>query len=415
MARSPLTLAAAVTSALPRTEVVRVAELTEGMSGRYDSAIATLGDGRQVVVRVAVDAEAADDLAGDARALAALSAGVRGVLPFAAPDVLGRATLKRSPALVQSFLPGYRVDAGHVPAGPGVATALADALAAVHALPTSVVRDAGLPVRTAAQVRDEAERLLDRAEATERLPFGLLRRWSTAIGTEALWRFETTVTLGGADPSSFLLSDDVHGIPRVSGLLSWSGLGVGDPAQDLRWLASAPAARDDVLAAYSARAHRATDTMLAERARLHAELEFAAWLVHGHDAGTASVVDDAVALLESLADSVRDEPPLGRETVSVSDAMAVLGRVSTGTDAVDTSMQTDTYDPERLGLFSTEEIEALNQTRTGVAAPGEATEPLEFSLWSGKDAEPASAADLDAEPDIDSAARNAMRRWTGTD
>ena len=52
MARSPLTLAATVTSALPRVVVTGVRTLSEGVSGRYDSAIAELEDGRRVVVRV---------------------------------------------------------------------------------------------------------------------------------------------------------------------------------------------------------------------------------------------------------------------------------------------------------------------------------------------------------------------------
>ena len=65
MARSPLTLAASVTSALPRVAVVGVAPLTEGVSGRYDSAIATLDDGRRVVVRVPVNDQAEQDQRAD--------------------------------------------------------------------------------------------------------------------------------------------------------------------------------------------------------------------------------------------------------------------------------------------------------------------------------------------------------------
>ena len=127
MARSPLTLAASVTSALPRVAVVGVAPLTEGVSGRYDSAIATLDDGRRVVVRVPVNDQAEQDLLSEARALTSLTAGVRGVLPFGAPDVLGQTTVDGRSALVQTLLPGYRVVAAHVPAGRGVATALASA------------------------------------------------------------------------------------------------------------------------------------------------------------------------------------------------------------------------------------------------------------------------------------------------
>ncbi len=436
MARSPLTLAASVTSALPRVAVVGVAPLTEGVSGRYDSAIATLDDDRRVVVRVPVNDEAQDDLLAEARALISLTAGVRGVLPFGAPDVLGQTSVDGRAALVQSLLPGYRVDAAHVPSGRGIATALAAAIAAVHDLPVTVIRDAGLPMLTSGQVRDEAERLLDRAEATGLLPFGLLRRWSTALGSDPLWRFETTVVLGGVDPASFVFEDDADGAPVVTGLLSWGGLGVGDPAIDLRWTASAPAAQADVLDEYARRSHRAPDSLLSERARLHAELEFAKWLVHGHESGDRTVVGDAVALLESLDASVRDEPVRACDDVTLDEALAATQRVPAGAgDAADTSMQTDSFDPDTLAAFLADENEAGSAETSHLE-----TIPIELSEWSAapaatgrvpvhtadvpvtapaareddlapaEDGAPVSADDIDR----DTAARNALRRWTGT-
>lgn len=418
MARSALTLAASVTAALPRTTVTGVRELTEGGAGRFDSAVATLGDGRRVVVRVPTGDEADAELRAEARALKALTAGVRSVLPFGAPDVLGETTVDGRHTVVQTLLPGYRVDAQHVPEGPGVATALADALARIHDLPVAVIRDAGLPVRTAAQERDEAERLLDRAEATGRLPFGLLRRWSTALGDDALWRFETTVTLGGADPASFVLEDDGLGVPAVTGLLSWGALGVGDPALDLRWTASTPAARDEVVRAYTERSHRAPDALLVARARLHAELEFARWLVHGVSAGAESVIADAEGLLASLDETVRDEPPLAQQTVSAHDAISASDRVAVR-PAGDTSMQTDAFSPDELAALIDDEH----------ATAGQATVPIDLSDWNAtaavhgaqgavRDAAAPAPSDGDTDPEvdpeIDTAAQNALRRWSET-
>ncbi|MBN9213233.1 MAG: aminoglycoside phosphotransferase [Microbacterium sp. SCN 70-200] len=430
MARSPLTLAASVTSALPRVVVTSVGSLSEGTSGRYDSAIAHLEDGRRVVVRVPVDDDADADLRAEARALTSLTPGVRAVLPFGAPDVLGQTRVDGRHTLVQTLLPGYRVDAAHVPAGRGIATALATATAQVHDLPVTVVRDAGLPVQTAAAVRDEAEKLLDAAEATGRLPFGLLRRWSTALASDRLWRFETTVVLGGADPASFVFEDDAEGVPIVTGLLSWGGLAVSDPAIDLRWTASAPAARDDVLDAYARASHRAPDPQLAERARLHAELEFAKWLVHGHTTGSEEIIADAVALLDSLAESVRDQPAVHHDAVTADEAIAASERVPAAAGPIDTSMHTDTFDAETLAGFMSNETAAID---TGEA---DATVPVELSAWTGlreetgvvapatSDGESAATAEAPVtsgasgeEPrdaDVDSAARNALRRWTGT-
>lgn len=436
MARSPLTLAASVTSALPRVVVTGVGSLSEGTSGRYDSAIAALEDGRRVVVRVPVDDDADTDLRAESRALKSLTAGVRAVLPFGAPDVLGETRVDGRHTLVQTLLPGYRVDAGHVPAGPGIATALGAATAHVHDLPVTVVRDAGLPLRSAAQVRDEAELLLDRAEATGLLPFGLLRRWSTALASDALWRFETTVVLGGVDPASFVFEDDDEGVPVVTGLLTWGGLGVGDPAVDLRWTASAPAARGDVFETYARTSHRAPDPQLSERARLHAELEFAKWLVHGQSAGSQEVIDDAVALLESLDESVRDQPAVVHGGVTADEAIAASARVPASSGPINTSMHTDTFDPETLASFIADEGERD-------AGDAEETVPIELSGWTGMREDDARAdtgaavgttgttgvtdtgahahvsrdVDHDAvgtDDDPDAAARNALRRWTGT-
>lgn len=415
MARSPLTLAAAATAALstasgPGAEIVGVAPLTEGGAGTFDSALLHLADGGRLVIRVPQTAEAEAGLSREVQALAALTAGVRALLGFRAPEVRGHARLGDGVARVMTYLPGYRVDAAHVPAGRGVATSLAGAIAAVHDLPASVVQGAGLPVATATQVHAETEALLDRAEATGRLPFGLLRRWSRALAAEPLWRFEPTVTLGGVDPSTFTFTD-IDGVPTVSGLLDWSGLRVGDPAEDLRWTSSAPDAVADVFRAYAAGTERSPDAMLAERARLHAELEFAKWLIHGHESGSSTILDDAVGLLESLDESVRDEPPLAAGTVTLDDAIAALGRVPAApTDSVDTSMQTDAYDPGSMDPFDDED--ELAEARS--ASVDQETEPIEFSGWPGMDEAPAPASAEDEDRDPDDAARNALRRWTGT-
>ncbi|KRB35712.1 phosphotransferase [Microbacterium sp. Root180] len=351
MARSPFTLAASVTSALPRVGVVGVGALTEGIAGRYDSAVAELDDGRRVVVRVPADAAVLPELAAEVRALRALTPGVRGLLPFRAPELLGEAGLGDTRAVVLDFLPGYRVDPAHLPPGRGAATSVGAALAALHALPLSIVRTEGLPVRTPQQVRTDAARLLDRATATKRVPATLLSRWRRALDTDELWRFESAVVLGGAGAASFLF-EDIDGAPAVTGLLDWHGLSVGDPATDLQWLASAPTAADDVYAAYVAGSGRAPDARARERARLYAELEFASWLVHGHETGRDDVVDDAVGLLETLAVGVADDDILMDAPLDVSDAIALLERMPEASAVVvDTSMQTDAYDPEELSLW----------------------------------------------------------------
>jgi macrolide phosphotransferase len=420
MARSPLTLAASVASALPRVGVVGVGILTEGAAGRYDAALAELDDGRRVVVRAPADPDAAPELAAEARALRALTPGVRGLLPFRAPELLGEAGLGDARAVVVDFLPGYRVDAAHLPSGRGAATSIGEALAALHALPLSIVRTEGLPVRTPQQVRDDVSRLIDRVQATRSAPGTLLDRWRRAVDTDELWRFESAVVLGGAGAASFLF-EDVDAVPRVSGVLEWHGLSVGDPATDLQWLASAPAAADDVYAAYAGHSDRAPDQLVRSRARLYAELEFAKWLVHGHDAGRADIVDDAVGLLESLSKGVRDDDIVPPSALGVDDAIALLDRVPDAQSApVDTSMHTDAYDPDELALWvSTDADEGGGSARGEDPPPAaslshddDSTAPIDISTLTSRhdDAPDATGAD-DARADAERASDAALRRW----
>ncbi len=358
MARSPLTLAASVTSALPRAGVVAAGLLTEGAAGRYDSAVAELEDGRRVVVRAPAEPDAAAELAAEARALRALTPGVRELLPFRAPELLGETGVGEARAVVVSFLPGYRVDAAHLPAGRGAATSVGEALAALHALPVSIVRAEGLPIRTPAQARQEVTRLIDRAESTRHAPEDLIRRWRRAAEADELWRFESAVVLGGVGAASFLF-EDIAGAPVVTGLLDWHGLSVGDPATDLQWLASAPKAADDVFESYAAHSHRAPDALVRHRSRLYAELEFAKWLLHGDESGREDIVVDAVRLLDSLSEGVRGDELVPDAALDVDDAIALLGRTPENAPAeVDTSMQTDTYDPEELASWVQEEERA---------------------------------------------------------
>ncbi|MBN8205664.1 hypothetical protein JF550_06795 [Microbacterium esteraromaticum] len=351
MARSPFTLVAAVTAALPGAEVVGARALTSDGDGRFDSAVATLADGRELVIRVAEDDAAALELAEEALALRALTAGAREMLPFRAPTHVGETRVGEARAQVTDLMPGFQIDAPLIPAGPGAAVSIGETIAAVHALPESVVRAAGLAMHDATTVRTEVQQMIDRAAATGRVPGRLTTRWRDAAADDDLWRFETTVVLGGMQAQSFLFEDDPDAGPRVIGVLGWRGLAVGDPAEDLGWLSGAPEASADVHDAYTAASTRAIDDALRVRARLHAELGFARWLVHGAELRRPEIVEDAAALLESLSDGLRNDDlrVVATYTGGVDSALDVLDQVpETVAASVDTSMQTDAYRPEDL-------------------------------------------------------------------
>ncbi|WP_312673167.1 hypothetical protein [Microbacterium sp.] len=442
MGRSPFTLAAAVTAALPGAEVTGTRALTADGDGRFDSAVASLADGRELAIRVADDDDAARELAAEALALRALTDGARAMLPFRAPGYIGETRVGEGRALVTELLPGFQIEASMVPAGRGAAESMGAAIAAVHALPTSVVRGAGLVMRSAEESRAELERLVDTAAATGRVPARLTVRWRDAVADDDLWRFESTVVLGGAQATSFLFDDHPERGPEVTGVIGWHGLAVGDPALDLSWLSAAPDAAADVHGAYARAMDRTPDAGLEVRARLLAELEFARWLVHGDALRRDDIVEDAAALLEALADGLRhdDLGAPGERRSDVDSAMDALDRVPVAAaPEVDTSMQTDAYNPEELWAAETDDADRdTPATAAGAGGPEDGPTPPEAerraavasietedlsgvahafaeTRGGGRSESPAftapSATDDDDSEEAQRAARAALQRW----
>ncbi len=241
-----------------------------------------------------------------------------------------------------------------------------------------------------------------------------------------LWRFESAVVLGGAGAASFLF-EDIDGRPTVTGLLEWHGLQVGDPATDLQWLAAAPTAAEDVYSAYAARTVRAPDALLRERARLYAELEFAKWLVHGHEAARPEIVEDAVGLLEALAEGVAGDELVPDDALGLDHAIALLGRTpESAPPAADTSMQTDAYDPEELSLW----IERGRRAGAGgcrgeprLPTTTRSTAPIDIRAFVAREAaaehptapiigDRSALESDDVEADAQRSADAALRRWT---
>jgi macrolide phosphotransferase len=224
----------------------------------------------------------------------------------------------------------------------------------------------------------------------------------------------------------------VDAAPRVTGLLEWHGLQVGDPATDLQWLAAAPTAADDVYRAYAAHATRAPDALVRERARLYAELEFAKWLVHGYETDRDDIIDDALGLLASLDLGVRGEDLVPDGDLDVDGAIALLGRVrEPSPSSADTSMQTDAYDPEELSLWvaTDDPGEAADADARPVEEGSEhqpffddvSTAPIavvDFQRHSVPGSDPALTLPVvpieDEEREAERASRAAFQRWTSS-
>ena len=306
MARHHFTLAALATSAVPGLELAAAQPFSGGGTGAFDAALLTSATGDHLVVRVPLGPTAARTAAAEARALAALTPGTRHRLPFEAPALRGMLPGANGlpAAFVTTYVPGQRVRPANVRPGGSFAASLGAAIAAVHGLPTAVVLDAGLPVASAAEARAAVGTLVDRAEATARVPALLLDRWRSALGDAALWRFQPTVTHGALAAEALLSTSRGTPSEALAGVLHWADLAVGDPARDLAWALSLGDAAETVLAGYAAGRRGRVDTDLHRRALLHAELEVVRWLLHGVDERRQDVVADADGLLRNLLHAV---------------------------------------------------------------------------------------------------------------
>lgn len=347
----------------------------------YDSALVIDRDGRHLIIRVPTSQSAESEQSADLVALRALTVGNRSRLPFDVPEFVGQAPAGATRAIVYELLPGdsYETDAltGH----PGVAGSIGRAIAAIHGLPTAFVGTAGLPRQSAEECRTSTIDLIDRASDTGYLPAALLRRWEQATDDDALWQFPPTVVNGSLSADSFLISDDA-----VSAIIGWATLSVGDPARDLHWLLAARgAAAETAIAAYS-RARQGGDQRITQRAMLYAELELARWLLHGTDTRNQSIVDDAVAMLDGLVDTVHSHTtgPLSSDTgpvLEVSDVEAMLAhtpRPPVGRETA--SMHTDSYD---LSTFQSSEF--ADGPDSTDDSDGDAGEDAAASSWKTDD------------------------------
>jgi macrolide phosphotransferase len=312
MARSHLTLAALATSAVPGLDLVE-ASTFGAPGGDFDSALLTARDGRHFVARLPRNERAEAEQSADLVALRALSAGVRTRLHFAVSSFAGQTAYSGTRLVIYEFVYGSKVALPELDAA--AATSVGRAIAAIHALPTSFVADAGLPVLTPPECLRASISVMDRAAATGLVPAALLARWNAAANDSKLWQFQPTVINGSLTVDSLLFSGS-----DVSGVLGWHELRVGDPARDLFWLlgARAESAPEIGFDAYN-EARGGGDRQVRQRAMLYAELELAKWLLHGTDIRDTAIVDDAVEMLSGLVDDVHNDisNPLSAQTMPI--------------------------------------------------------------------------------------------------
>ncbi len=303
MPRSPLTLAALATVAIPGMDAYDVRRSAQA-GGDYDVAVVVDSERRRWVVRAPVHPAAGACLEAETALLELLAEQVDARrVPFAAPRPAGFAQLPEGGrAVVHREVQGrpLRIDA--LAAGPGLSASLGRAIAALHELPVEMVENAGLPTYDAASYRARRLAEVDEAARTGKVPPALLRRWEERLEDVAMWRFKPTVVHGDLS-ADHVLSDG----RSVTGILAWGDTQVADPADDLAWLvvAAPEDAVESIMEAYQLRRTELTDPHLVDRAMLAGELALARWLLYGVRSGRSDVVDDAVQMLEELDDHTR--------------------------------------------------------------------------------------------------------------
>lgn len=302
MARSPLILAALAKAAVPRLNFHEVKALTTNANGAFDTGLLTATSGEHYIIRVANSQTSGAEQEVELRALKALGKVDRLRLPFSITNLLGETKdEKGSRALVFEFIYGNPTDSSAVAPDSGLSRSIAKAIAAIHGLDSSIIENEHLASFDAAEVMKSRVGELDRFASTGKVPAILLSRWEQALEDTSLFRFKPTVVHGGLNSETVLSLDE-----EVSGILSWSTLKVSDPAEDFAWILGAGMhdLSESIIDVYR-QTHSNADEALKQRATLYSEFEFARWLMFGIGKNDLAIIDEAVLMLDGLAEDVR--------------------------------------------------------------------------------------------------------------
>jgi hypothetical protein len=159
-----------------------------------------------------------------------------------------------------------------------------------------------LPEFSAAELVKKLVNELDEVAATGEIPSALLSRWESALEDVSLFRYQPTVVHGELSADTVIELDG-----QVSAVLNWGALHLGDPAQDLTWLASTVYGElfDAVMLSY-AKTSGSSDAGLKQRAALYNELAHARWLLLCIKKQDEQAIAEARAEITYLAQDLED-------------------------------------------------------------------------------------------------------------
>ncbi len=362
MAKSPLILAALAKAAVPQYDFTQVKGLSAEGSAAFDTALLTATTGDHYIIRIANTQAAGAEQEVELRALKAFGITDRMRLPFKISNLIGETKDERgNRALVFEFIYGNPIDINTVSADSHFSNSIAKAIAAIHNLSKLIVEDAHLASYESAEIVRNRVAELDRIAATGRVPSILLSRWESALEDSSLFRFQPCVIHGSLNGDSMLALDG-----EVTGVLGWSTLKISDPAEDFAWILGTGIHElsDSIIDVYRQH-HIAVDPGFRQRATLYSELEFARWLMHGLAKKDQEIIDDAVSLLEGLAEEV---------------ATGAVGRLTAAPIQV-----INTFEPAPIEVLIEEtEFEVIDlsapdaQTAEQISFNDDATRPIEL-------------------------------------
>lgn len=304
-------LAAIATAAVPGLSPVGVGPLADDADD-FDSALVRDAQQNQWRVRAPRHDEASMRLETELAALRAFTPGVRAALPFRIPSVAGTVRQGSLRTFVYNHLDGHSFSLEELVAEGGTTAAnVGRAIAEIHGLDDELVERADLPSYSSDQFRQRRLNALDQAATTGKIPSRLLRRWEHALEDVSLWRFNPTVVHGDLHEDHLLINQG-----NVTAVTGWTDLHVGDPADDLAWLAAAheQSFSDAVYEAYVEARGEKADPHLMRRAALSAEFALAQWLVKAVAAEDEERIDEASSMLKDLDEDIAE---YGGQPISV--------------------------------------------------------------------------------------------------
>ena len=105
---------------------------------------------------------------------------------------------------------------------------LGKAMAELHQINHEKVKEAGLTVQTAEEIRDVMRKRMGKVKATFGVSQPLWDRWQKWLSNDSIWPQQTTFIHGDLHPGHILIDENA----RVTGFIDWTEAKVDDPATD---------------------------------------------------------------------------------------------------------------------------------------------------------------------------------------